>query len=342
MSLESNSRQTDLQIIVHDQMQQIFQLEKERDGEKEARDELQQQVDILRMQLLQRQRDTQTAPPDTTSNSDVDISFWEISSKDLDVSEEVLGRGGWGEVRLGRFHGIKVAVKKLYSEILSPHYVSLIRREVSMMAKVRHPNLVLFIAAAFDEPSGVPMIVLELLDTSLRQAYQQKQLQSLVIKLSILKDTAAALNYLHLHKEEIIHRDVSSANILLESLADGVWRGKLSDFGSANLARLAMTAAPGAEVYTAPEVPRSTLKESAEVQRQTTKIDVYSYGVLLCEVISGEFPQRHVFQEMLRNVETQSISIRQLVESCVETDPAHRPVMKTIMEQLDNLIITIL
>ena len=97
------------------------------------------------------------------------------------------------------------------------------------------------------------LIITELLDTDLRNAYQNGKLASDHVRLSVLRDVAAALNYLHLQREPIIHRDVNSANVLLQELPDRYWRGKLSDFGSANLARFATTPGPGAIVYCAPE-----------------------------------------------------------------------------------------
>ena len=133
------------------------------------------------------------------------------------------------------------------------------------MAKVRHPNLLLFMAAVLDSPSNTPIIITELMDTNLRQAYHNAQLTNNDVKLSILRDVSAALNYLHLQSSPIIHRDVSSANVLLLALPNKKWRGKLSDFGSANLVQHASTLGPGAAMYTAPEV----FKESNRLPRWT-------------------------------------------------------------------------
>ena len=91
-----------------------------------------------------------------------------------------------------------------------------------------------------DNPDG-PLIVTELLDTDLRSAYENKSLTD-KNKLSILLDVALALNYLHTLPEPIIHRDVSSRNVLLER---ATWKAKLSDFGSARLAALARTKGEG-------------------------------------------------------------------------------------------------
>ena len=327
---EENAR---LQLLQTHQQQEILRLEEERNQYQQHRSDLEEQVTILRAQLLQFRR----SPVATTPDPDLDISFWEVDHHELDIGDRVIGRGGWGEVREGTFRGHKVAVKQLYQEILSPHYVSLVRREISLMAKVRHPNLVLFIAAVIDQTTGSPIIIIELLDSSLRKAYQQGQLNQFGSKLRIMRDVAAALNYLHSQREPIIHRDVSSANVLLEVIGDGEWKGKLSDFGSANMARLATTAAPGAEVYAAPEVPRSSLASSTN-PHQLPSIDVYSYGVLLCEVLAGQFPLRDAFPGMLQVVASTSLPMHQLTLSCIEQDPTRRPAMCDILAQTNRCL----
>ena len=140
---------------------------------------------------------------------------------------------------------------------------------------------------------------------------------------------ATALNYLHLQREPIIHRDVSSANVLLQTLPNNWWRGKLSDFGSANLVRDAITAAPGAAVYCAPE---------ASVEgKQSPKIDVYSYGKLLCEVFTNQFPYPKPFPSMLQSMAHSWPLMHKITIRCVKHDPVNRPTMSSIVDQLNPL-----
>ena len=195
------------------------------------------------------------------------IAFWEVPRGDVTLNmQTILGTGGWGYVVEGRFRGQTVAVKCLHDLIREPAFTAVIRREIDIMTQLRHPNLVLLIAAVIDEEA--PLIITELLDLSLRRAYERNRLDTGEhCKLSIFRDVASALNYLHLHHHgPIIHRDVSSANVLLESRPRGQWRAKLSDFGSAKLAREATTTGPGAAVYSAPEVRRDTgIRQSPKV-----------------------------------------------------------------------------
>ena len=261
--------------------------------------------------------------------SDTDISFWVVSHNEVRPTGKVLGEGGWGRVVVGSFRGQDVAMKQLHSIISSSdYYRDLLRREISLMAKVRHPNLLLFMAAVLDSPSNTPIIITELMDTNLRLAYHNAQLTNSGVKLSILRDVSAALNYLHLQSNPIIHRDVSSANVLLLALPSNKWRGKLSDFGSANLVQHASTPGPGAAMYTAPEVFKG--------EQQTTKMDVFSFGKLLCEVLSNRLPDPGAFLSMLQSMAKDWPLMHQLISSCVEQDPNKRPAMSYIVDRLNH------
>ena len=261
--------------------------------------------------------------------NDSDISFWLVSQREVQFTDRLLGEGAWGRVTVANFRGQKVAIKQLHSTIVSPHYNELVRREISLMAKIRHPNLLLFIAAVLDTPGrSDPLIITELLDTDLRNAYQKKLITSDYARTSILRDVAAALNYLHLHREPIIHRDVNSANVLLQALPDRKWRGKLSDFGSANLARLATTPGPGAIVYCAPE--------AFNEGKQSPKLDVFSYGKLLCEVLTSQFPFQSEFPSLLQLVAHKWPLMHKLINTCVDRNPTRRPAMSSIVDQLEE------
>ena len=137
------------------------------------------------------------------------------------------------------------------------------------MSQLRHPHLLLFMAIVLGNPSG-PLIITELLDTTLRHSYESDQLQHSNV-LSIFSEVVAALNYLHLQCSTIIHRDVSSANVVLEKVLESP---KLSNFGSANQCS---TIGLGAILYVAPGVRR----ESGVLQ--TPKVDVYYFSVMFAE-----------------------------------------------------------
>ena len=257
--------------------------------------------------------------------------LWEVSREEVDLNmQKFLGTGAWGFVVEGTFRGQQVAVKCMHDMIRSPKFVELMCKEIGIMAQVRHPNLVMLIAAVIDTKNS-PLIVTELLDISLRNAYEKKRLQG-SSKLSIFRNIAAALNYLHLHHcGEIIHRDVSSANVLLEAKPNNQWKAKLSDFGSAKLAIEAKSTAPGALVYSAPEV-----KNQIRI-RQTAKIDVYSYGILLCEVIVEQFPHEESLPSMIQEVQGKWAFMHRLITSCVQYHPDNRPTVSYVLGELNKL-----
>ena len=189
---------------------------------------------------------------------------WVISRDEILMTDTCLGVGGWGIVLLGKFRGCKVAVKQIHELILSPHNRRLFEREMNIASRCRHPCLLQFIGATNDE--GTPLFVTELMQSSLRTLLEQQLLPtSDICILSV--DIAQALNYLHLSKPPIIHRDISSANVLLWRQGEQ-WRGKVSDYGTANFMQQIMTVAPGAMIYSAPEALTSnqTIKVSCSLK----------------------------------------------------------------------------
>ena len=187
---------------------------------------------------------------------------WVISRDQIQLTEKCIGKGGWGSVVEGKYCGCTVAVKQIYEVLLnlSSHNREMFEREMSIASKCRHPCLLQFIGATNDE--GSPLFVTELMETSLRKLLEQRSLSTTEVAVISL-DVARALNYLHQRKPRpIIHRDISSANVLLWRQADQ-WRGKVSDYGAANFMQPTMSACPGALIYSAPE---------AFTENQTVKV----------------------------------------------------------------------
>ena len=203
--------------------------------------------------------------------------FWVVERQEIHLTPEKLGEGGWANVSVAIFRGQRVAAKCLHNEIISAHNVRLFTREMNIAAQARHPNLLQFIGATID---GHPIILTELLPTSLRRLMESTRLSKPQVK-SISCDVARALNYLHLTlPDPIIHRDISSANVLLEASGEGSWKAKVCDYGSANFVRYTTTVHPGSPLYSAPE--------SGDPKKHSPKMDVYSFGILLIEMCSGK------------------------------------------------------
>ena len=305
---------------------------------RQVRQEAEQNLRQFREEQVQRQQlmariDTAMANLRGEAVSPQALELWELQREEVHISQTILGTGGWGYVARGTFRGQTVAVKCLHRGILSPQNEGRVRREISIMSQVRHPNLLLLIGAVLTVEGAGPLIVTELLDRSLRSAYEGGMLEERS-KVPVLRDVASALTYLHSHHHTpIIHRDVSSANVLLEyTRPDIQWKAKLSDFGSANLSHLATTPAEGAAVYSAPEV--STDNRS----RQTVKIDVYSFGVLMCEVCLCQFPpERRHFPSMLSDVRRTAPNMFPLARDCTSHAYQERPGMREVLQRIDQL-----
>ena len=253
--------------------------------------------------------------------------LWAISRDEVLLSNNILGTGGWGYVTEATYRGRRVAAKCLHEAIVSPHNQELFAKEMKISARCCHRNLVEFIGAVPDHPA---IIVIELMDCTLRTALGDRTATPNHIH-PISMDVAQGLLYLHsIQPHPLIHRDVSAPNVLLKA-ARNRWIAKLSDLGSAQFANLAQTLAPGCFLYAAPEVQQ---RDSAH--QQTVKIDVYSFGVLLIEMLTRELPTGSI-EALVRSVQSRWPRFVPLITSCIATDPNRRPSMRQVIDQLDTI-----
>ena len=245
----------------------------------------------------------------------------------MELTEEVLGSGGWGVVKVANFRGLRVAAKFLHNMIISEYNQHLFSREMKIAAMIRHPNMLLFIGATRE---GEAVILTELMPTSLRRELEKRILTQVQIT-TIAQDVACALRYLHQWRPSpIIHRDISSANVLLEPLPIG-FRAKISDYGSANFMNAVATVAPGSPAYAAPE--------ARYPDQHSPKMDIFSYGVLLIEMCVRRFPESSPAQREAQILQIQWAAMVSLVRRCTSERPADRPSMRDIMLIIDLLAI---
>ena len=250
---------------------------------------------------------------------------WVIERNEIELTEEELGSGGWATVKVGIFRGNRVAAKCLHRQIVSAHNVRLFTREMNMAANARHPNLLQFIGATLDNQE--PIILTELMPTSLCQVMERGTRLSHAQITSVACQVALALNYLHLTQPEaIIHRDVSSSNVLLEPLQSN-WKAKLSDYGSANFVRHTTTTGPGNPTYAAPEAHNP--------EQHSTKMDVFSFGVLLVEMCAGELAPKEHRDRLLADIQWPAMVAQ--IRLCLMHEPQRRPDMAALITQLNQL-----
>ena len=250
--------------------------------------------------------------------------FWVVQSDDVHLTDEEIGRGGWAVVKVAHFRGLRVAAKCLHKDLVYPYHRNIFQREMSFAAKLRHPNLLQFIGATV-KPAMI--ILTEVMPTSLRALVNRTRLTNKQI-VSIALDVARALNYLHLMRPHpILHRDLSSANVLLEPTPEDGWRAKVSDYGTANFSQYLRTENPGSPVYSAPEARNPDL--------QSAKMDIYSFGVLLIEMCTSEFPVPEMRPRLIPTIaHTQLVA---LIRSCLAPDRHQRPRCSVVIERLDAI-----
>ena len=256
---------------------QLTEMELQLQEKDEETANLQNQVTALRQQLEEKDQEMNelettlsTAQDELREYQRQQSPEWVILRDHIQLTSKFLGRGGWGSVVEGKYCGCSVAVKQIHELILSPYNRNLFEREMDIASRCRHPCLLQFIGATNDE--GNPLFVTELMETSLRTLLEQRALSEAEMSFIFL-DVARALNYLHQKQPSpIIHRDISSANVLLWRQGEH-WRGKVSDYGAANFMQQTMTVSPGAMIYSPPE---------ALTKNQTVKVSCNWLIVCMC------------------------------------------------------------
>ena len=246
-----------------------------------------------------------------------DDHTWVVERGEIQLTEEEIGRGGWAVVKVANFRGLRVAAKCMHEQ-LSDYYRDLFIREMNMAAQLRHPNIVQFVGATLQ---GQMIILSELMPTSLRAVLEQRAISHDEIT-SISLDVARALNYLHLMQPApLIHRDISSANVLLETGPNNSWKAKVSR--SVNLRMVG----PGNPLYAPPEANTP--------DQQSPKMDIFSFGVLLIEMCTACFPEVAARQRLIRSV--QYPHFVELIGRCMSREIDSRPSASEIITQLTQL-----
>ena len=254
---------------------------------------------------------------------------WVINKDEVTLTKEELGRGSYAVVTVGIFRGLRVAVKSLHTIIISDYNLGIFSREMSIASRVRHPNLVQFIGAT---KVGNPLILTELMSTSLNHELQRNRLTNQQI-LSIARDVALGLNYLHLFKPQpIIHRDVSSPNVLLKPCTGPAgYEAKVADYGTAKVVQEGSsgTVMPGNVAYAAPEAPIP--------EQHSPAMDVYSYSVLLMEMNLCSKPEMMIAERARQSGSVSWSDMKSLIQRGLKANPRDRPTMAQVVESLKRM-----
>ncbi|XP_050239782.1 uncharacterized protein LOC126688899 [Quercus robur] len=269
---------------------------------------------------------------------DTDCFDYEILWEDLTIGEQI-GQGSCGTVYHGLWYGSDVAVKVFSKQEYSDEILVSFRQEVSLMKRLRHPNVLLFMGAVTSAQRLC--IVTEFLPRGSLFRLLQRNTSKLDWRrrVHMALDIARGMNYLHHCNPPIIHRDLKSSNLLV----DKNWTVKVGDFGLSRLKHetyLTTKTGKGTPQWMAPEVLRNEPSDE--------KSDVYSYGVILWELATEKIPWDNLNSmqvigavgfmnqrlEIPTDVDPQWASI---IESCWHSDPASRPAFQELLERLREL-----
>ena len=205
------------------------------------------------------------------------------------IKTKPLGTGSYGAVYEAKRDDLPCAAKILHPTLFQfndPGAMTAVRRfeqECCFLRAVSHPNVVQYLGSYRDPETELPVLLMELMDESLTRFLERsKEPLPYHTQLDLCHDIALALAYLH--SNDIIHRDLSSNNVLLI----GSRRAKLTDFGMMKLFNVStatnqLTMCPGAQVYMSPEA-------LDDPPVYTNKLDCFSLGVLAIQIITRQFP----------------------------------------------------
>lgn len=220
----------------------------------------------------------------------------EFSFKNVELFKgETIGSGAYGAVCKARCDKLQCAAKLLYNTLLElqdpqtdgsqSHRTPLNRfkQECQFLSRVNHPNVVQYLGTYCDPDTKVIVLLMELMDESLTHYLENSSGKvSLHMQIDLSYDIILALSYLH--NNNIIHRDLSSNNVLLTASR----RAKVSDFGMSTIlgntgVPNSLTACPGNVIYMPPEA-------LDEPPVYTKSLDIFSFGVLLIQINCCRFP----------------------------------------------------
>ncbi|KAJ1551412.1 hypothetical protein HK096_011503, partial [Nowakowskiella sp. JEL0078] len=268
----------------------------------------------------------------------------ELQRSAIRLTDQILGEGSYAQVFLGHWSGHNVAVKVFRS--FSKENTRMFLHEVKVWLPLRHPNILLlygFCLSDSQPAKSPPMMVMELAVSNLSDRLKEHPKFSFQKKIGILTDISVAMNFLH--SRNVIHGDLKSSNVLLDS--NGVV--KVTDFGfsSKESSSLASNSAifGGTYYFMSPEklIGTSAATRAVDVYAfAMTAYEVLTDGVLPFSDVARNLPQLtdYVVSKKMRPVRPSECSeaLWKVLESCWHQDPSLRPQFTEIDLMLRNLL----
>ncbi|XP_056685020.1 serine/threonine-protein kinase CTR1 isoform X2 [Spinacia oleracea] len=275
------------------------------------------------------------------SEAALDMDDLVISWSDLVVRDRI-GAGSFGTVHRAEWNGSEVAVKILMESDFHPERCNEFLREVAIMKRLRHPNIVLFMGAV-TEPPNLAIVTEYLCRGSLYRLLHKSGGREVLDerrRLSMAYDVAKGMNYLHKRNPPIVHRDLKSPNLLV----DKKYTVKVCDFGLSRLKAntfLSSKSAAGTPEWMAPEVLRD--------EPSNEKSDVYSFGIILWELATLQQPWNSLnpaqvvaavgFKGKRLDIPSDvNPQIATIIKACWANEPWRRPSFANLMDSLRSLL----
>ncbi|KAL7130586.1 hypothetical protein ABFS83_13G144200 [Erythranthe nasuta] len=286
-------------------------------------------------------------PPLDPSLVDFDINSLQIiQNADLEELKE-LGAGTFGTVYHGKWRGSDVAIKRIKKSCFTGRQSEQDRltnefwKEAEILSKLHHPNVVAFYGVVQDGPGATLATVTEyMVNGSLRHVLLRKdRLLDRRKRLIIAMDAAFGMEYLH--SKNIVHFDLKCDNLLVNLKDPSRPICKVGDFGLSKIKR--NTLVSGGVRGTLPWMAPELLNGSSN--RVSEKVDVFSFGIVLWEILTGEEPYANmhygaIIGGIVNNTLRPTIPSycdsewRRLMEQCWAPNPAVRPSFTEIASRL--------
>jgi len=261
---------------------------------------------------------------------------WEIPFIEVRLGKQ-LGEGAFGTVYKAAWRGTPVAVKKLKPQKMQNVVLADFKKEVAILGKLRHPHVLLFLGACTHEPNMC--MITEFMDggSLFEKMHERGYRLSPKEQLKVALQSALGLNYLHLTSPPIVHRDLKTMNLLIDEYLNV----KLADFGlSAIKTTKELTEMAGTPAFMAPELLMR--------QPYTEKVDVYSYGIMLWEIVTGQLPFMDMasIEQIAKAVvngtrppipQSMHPTFAAIIQDCWKADPRARPTMEAVTDRLRTI-----
>uniref|UniRef100_A0A7N8WVE5 non-specific serine/threonine protein kinase n=1 Tax=Mastacembelus armatus TaxID=205130 RepID=A0A7N8WVE5_9TELE len=269
--------------------------------------------------------------------------YWEVHSREVTIQKRI-GAGSFGTVFKGKWHG-DVAIKILKVTEPTPEQLQAFKNEMQVLRKTRHVNILLFMG--YMTKPNFAIITQWCEGSSLyRHLHVTETKFDTMRRIDVARQTAQGMDYLH--AKNIIHRDLKSNNIFLH---EG-WTVKIGDFGLATVksrwsGSQQVEQPSGSILWMAPEVIR--MQDS---NPYTFQSDVYGYGVVLFELMSGTLPYSNINNrdqiifmvgrgylspDLSKLYSTSPKSMKRLIADCLKFTSEERPLFPQILVAIEHV-----